>query len=267
MARILITGCSSGIGRALVAELGKRGHDVIATARRVETLAGLPAALCLALDVTDDASVAAAAQAAGDVDILINNAGFSIWGAVEAPAIADLERLFSTNVLGPVRMAKAVLPGMRARGHGAIYNVSSAAAKRSTGLLGHYAATKAALDAYTDALRIELAPLGIAACTVVLGAVESNFGENRTDAPMDAYALLEERVRARIAVSRKAPATAEQVAVRVADAIDAGPPPLRLDGTGDSFALVAHRMAQNDEEWEAGTLEGLYPEGWAGRAG
>ena len=267
MARILVTGCSSGIGRALVMELSQRGHDVVATARRAETLADLPVALALSLDVTDDASVAAAAQVAGDVDILINNAGFSIWGAVEAPAIADLERLFSTNVLGPIRMAKALLPGMRARGRGAIYNISSAAAKRSTGLLGHYAATKAALDAYTDALRIELAPLGIAACTVVLGAVESNFGDNRTDVSMDAYTLLEERARARIAASRKAPATAQQVASRIADAIDAGRPPLRLDGTGDGFALIAQRTGQDDESWEAGTLAGLFPEGLAARTG
>ena len=260
--RVLVTGCSTGIGRALAVELARRGHHVIATARRAEMLVDLPVAERLSLDVASDASVAALGAAAADVDVLVNNAGVSVWGAVESPDMADIRRLYETNVFGPIRMAKAVLPGMRARRSGAIYQISSAAGQRATGLLGHYSSSKAALDAYSQAMRIELAPFGIKVCSVVLGAVESSFGVNRTDASADAYALLEERVRAKIALSRTAPATAEAVAARIADSIEAGDPPMRLDGSGDGFALVEQRRAQDDETWEHATLTGLFPEGF-----
>jgi short-subunit dehydrogenase len=258
--RVLITGCSTGIGRALAEELTRRGHGVIATARRIETLDGLDVAQKLVLDVADDASVAAAVAATGQVDVLVNNAGFSIWGAAEAPSIADVQRLYDTNVFGPLRMLKAVGKGMRERGHGMIFQISSAAAKRSTALLGHYSSSKAALECYSEAMRIELATFGVAVSIVVLGPVESNFGENRGSVELPEFAELAERFAGRIASNRKSPATSEQVAARIADAIDAGNPPLRIDGSGDGFALVAQRTSVDDETWERDTLAGLFPE-------
>ena len=98
--RVLITGCSSGIGRALAVELGARGHDVIATARRLETLADLQVGKRLQLDVTDDASVAAAVARAGAIDVLVNNAGVGFWGPVEAASASAVQALFETNFLG-----------------------------------------------------------------------------------------------------------------------------------------------------------------------
>jgi len=195
--RILITGCSSGIGRALAAELANRGHEVIATTRLGEGLEDLGVAHRLALDVTSTASVEAAAHAIGPVDVVVNNAGVTIWGAVEAPGEAEVQRLFDTNVFGPLRVLRAILPAMREQGHGAIYQISSAAAKRSTALLGHYAASKAALDAYSEALRIELAPFGIAVCIVSLGPVESSFGVNRREFTPPPSAELTHRANAR----------------------------------------------------------------------
>jgi short-subunit dehydrogenase len=260
--RVLVTGCSSGIGRALVGELAARGHHVVATARRVESLEGLDAALKLALDVTDPTSVAAAVAAAGPIDVLVNNAGFSLWGVVEAVDDVDLERLFDTNVFGAVRMIRAVLPQMRARRSGAIFQVSSAAARRSTAMLGHYAASKAALDAYSEALRIELAPFRIAVCTVVLGAVESAIGDNRQSVEMSEYDAMMAAARQRVARNRTTPATAEAVARTLSDAIELDRPPVRLDGCGNSFALVRGRVAQGDAEWEDASLTELFGADW-----
>ncbi|GDY58985.1 hypothetical protein SVIO_096080 [Streptomyces violaceusniger] len=127
-ARILITGCSSGIGRALCTELSGRGHHVIATAReQADWPAEPPMAARLELDVTDADSIAAAAEAAGPVDVLINNAGVTAWAPLEVMPIDTAHRVFDTNVWGTLRMARALLPGMRARRRGRLINISSAA--------------------------------------------------------------------------------------------------------------------------------------------
>src|ERR1700681_2682820 len=110
MARALVTGCSTGFGRATVVELKKRGYEVVATARRPEAIADLDADAHVALDVTDDASVRSAVAAAGDIDVLVNNAGIGIGGPVELVPMAEVRRVFETNVFGPLRMMQAVLP-------------------------------------------------------------------------------------------------------------------------------------------------------------
>src|SRR4030095_16788026 len=127
--RVVITGCSSGIGRALASLLTGRGYEVIATARKLEALAGLDVAQRLALDVTSDASVAIAVAAAGRIDVLVNNAGVGLWGPVEAVGIEQAKALFETNVFGPMRVQNAVLPQMRARHDGIIIQVSSVAGR------------------------------------------------------------------------------------------------------------------------------------------
>src|SRR5262249_51447712 len=129
MQRALVTGASRGIGRALVAELAGRGVEVVATARRVEDLADLSAAARLPLDVTSDASVAAAATAAGRIDLLVNNAAVSVAAPVEDTPAAVALAMFDTNVVGPLRLISAFLPGMRERGGGTVVNVSSVAAQ------------------------------------------------------------------------------------------------------------------------------------------
>ncbi len=128
---VLITGCSTGIGRATAELLARDGHTVYATARRLESIADLRESGCrtLALDVTDEASMSAAVKAVeeaeGSVGALVNNAGYSQSGAVETIALDDLRAQFETNVYGLVRMAQLVLPGMRRAGRGRIVNVSS----------------------------------------------------------------------------------------------------------------------------------------------
>lgn len=260
--RILITGCSSGIGLALAQVLSNRGQFVIATARRLEDLASLEVGLKVQLDVTDAASIAAAIDAAGTIDVLVNNAGYSLWGPVEAASDDDIAGIFNTNVFGALRMCRAVLPGMRARKAGSIFQISSAAGQRSTAVLGHYAASKAALDAYSQALRIELCPFGISVCTVLLGAVESEFPTNRRIVSLEPYEAIVAASIDRVARSRTAPHSAESVALRIADAILSGDPPLRLDGSGDAFALVAQRTDLDDAAWEEETLQGLFGRSW-----
>src|SRR5215216_6304951 len=132
---VLITGCSTGIGRACAQRLARAGHTVYATARRVESIEGLRAAGCrtLALDVTDEGSMRAAVEAVeaeqGAVGALVNNAGYSQSGAIETVSIKDLRRQFETNVFGLVRMCQLVLPRMRAAGDGRIVNMSSMGGK------------------------------------------------------------------------------------------------------------------------------------------
>jgi NAD(P)-dependent dehydrogenase (short-subunit alcohol dehydrogenase family) len=180
----LITGCSTGLGRALAEAALDHGVNVVVTARdaaKVQDLADAhpDSALALSLDVTDPAQVTAAVAASeerfGAVDVLVNNAGYGYRAAVEEGDDADVQQLFATNFHGPVAMIKAVLPGMRARRSGAIVNISSIGARISPAGSGYYSAVKAALEAMTASLRKEVEPLGITAMSVEPGAFRTDF--------------------------------------------------------------------------------------------
>ena len=179
----LITGCSTGIGRALAEAVLAAGHNVVATARDRDKVADLAEgndhALALSLDVTNPAQVSAAiaeADAAfGGVDVLINNAGYGYRAAVEEGGDADVRLLFDTHFFGSVAMIKAVLPGMRARRSGAIVNFSSIGATLTPVGSGYYSAAKAAIEGMTGSLRGELAPLGISATVVEPGGFATDF--------------------------------------------------------------------------------------------
>lgn len=140
--RVLVTGAGSGIGAATARVLTVRGHDVVATARRVEALDHLDVAATLALDVTDDDSVAACVAAAGEIDVLVNNAGISETGPLESYPHDVLQKMFDTNVFGPMRMVRALVPPMRERGRGVLVNVTSVQGRVATPLAGAYCATK-----------------------------------------------------------------------------------------------------------------------------
>jgi short-subunit dehydrogenase len=178
---ILITGCSSGIGHATALHLAKAGRNVYATARDPAELEELARAGCktLALDVTDDESArAAVAQieaAEGDVWGLVNNAGFSNSGAVEAMSMNSIRRQYETNVFGYVRMSQLVLPGMRRQGAGRIVNVSSVAGRVTMPGSGVYSSTKFAIEALSDALRFEVARFGVQVVIVEPGPTRTAF--------------------------------------------------------------------------------------------
>jgi NADP-dependent 3-hydroxy acid dehydrogenase YdfG len=180
---VLVTGCSSGIGRATAAHLASLGHTVVATARRVETLADLAAGGChtLALDVTDEASMRVAVEATlaahSRIDVLVNNAGYSQSGAIESVPIARVRAQFETNVFGLLRLTQLVLPAMRARRAGRIVNVSSMGGRLVFPGGGVYHASKYAIEALSDGLRYELRPFGIAVVLIEPGLVRTQFAE------------------------------------------------------------------------------------------
>jgi NAD(P)-dependent dehydrogenase (short-subunit alcohol dehydrogenase family) len=184
MAIWLITGCSTGLGRALAEEVLGGGHCAVVTARSASAIQDLvdahpDNALGVALDVTDPAQVVEAVRQAeerfGQVDVLVNNAGYGYRAAVEEADDADVRRLFDTNFFGAVAMIKAVLPGMRARRAGTIVNVSSIGARSCPPGSGYYSASKAAMEAMTSALRQEVGPLGITATAVEPGGFRTDF--------------------------------------------------------------------------------------------
>jgi len=180
---VLITGCSSGIGRATAEHLAGKGWTVYATARRLESIADLQEKGCrtLALDVTDEASMAAAVgaveEAEGAVGVLVNNAGYSQSGAVEDVPLDEVRRQFETNVFGLVRMCQLALPGMRRQGWGKIVNVSSMGGRLVFPGGGFYHGTKYAVEAISDALRFEVAGFGVDVSIIEPGLIRTSFGD------------------------------------------------------------------------------------------
>ena len=180
----LITGCSTGLGKSLAKAVLEHGDNVVVTARNPTSVEDLVSAhpetaVAAALDVTDRIQVAEAVQLAderfGGVDVLVNNAGYGYRSAVEEAEEVDVQALFATNFFGTVAMIKAVLPKMRSRRDGTIVNLSSIAGRQAAPGSGYYAATKFAVAGMSDALRLELAPLGIRVMVVEPGAFHTDF--------------------------------------------------------------------------------------------
>ena len=179
MKTVLITGCSSGFGLETARYFLARDWKVIATMRvpRTDLLPASDRLRVLELDVTDAASIERAADAAGPVDALINNAGIGVLYPLEGIAIDSMRAVFETNTLGTMAVTRAMLPGFRARRAGVIVNVTSAVTLRSMPLLSVYTASKAAVNAFTESLALELGPLGIRTHLVLPGrSPETRFG-------------------------------------------------------------------------------------------
>jgi NAD(P)-dependent dehydrogenase (short-subunit alcohol dehydrogenase family) len=184
MSTWLITGCSTGLGRALAEAVISAGHNAVVTARDVEKVADLAVdnadrVLPVSLDVTDTSQITDAVSQAeekfGGIDVLVNNAGYGYRAAVEEGDDSDIRALFETQFFGAVAMIKAVLPGMRGRHSGAIVNISTIGVQIMPVGSGYYAASKAALEAMSGALYGELQPLGISVTVVEPGAFRTDF--------------------------------------------------------------------------------------------
>lgn len=237
----LITGCSTGLGRALARAALDRGDTVAATARHAAAIQELvdahpETALALTLDVTDRRQIAAAVQATeqrfGTIDVLVNNAGYGYRAAVEEADDGDVQTLFATNFFGPVAMIKAVLPGMRARRHGAIVNISSIGARMCPPGSGYYAATKAALEGLTGSLRKEVESLGITAMIVEPGAFRTDFSGRSLAQSRDAIDDYADTAGRRRKENDTSDGTQQgdpaKAASAIIEAVDSSDPPLML---------------------------------------
>ncbi len=259
MTRVLITGCSTGFGRATAIELTKRGHDVVATARKPATLDDLDVAMRLPLDVDDERSIAEAVAAAGELDALVNNAGFGVTGPVESVPITEIRRMLETNYFGALRMIQAVVPQMRARGRGTVVNISSVQGRVAAPLSGFYSATKYALEATSEALKYEVGHFGIRVVLIEPGYIETGFQAREArygiEAPYDE--LDRQWASARDVLFAEAGSTPELVAAAVADAIEADDPPLRVPVGSDADMVLSTRAALDDATFEATMRETL----------
>lgn len=179
----LVTGASSGIGRAVAAALASRGHRVIGTSRDPEAIDAkqrLDRIEWLPLDLTDRSSVEACAKAAGEIDILVNNAGESQVGAFEELPQEAIRRMFELNVLGPVHLTQLLVSGMRKRGYGRVVMVGSMLASFPLAFRSSYCSTKAAIKAFSDGARFELSPFGVWVSTVEPGSINTGISQRRT---------------------------------------------------------------------------------------
>ncbi len=262
---VLITGCSTGIGRATAERLARAGHPVYATARKVEALAGLEAAGCtlLALDVTDEASMQAAVDRVaadhGAVGALVNNAGYSASGAVETVSPEDLRRQFETNVFGLTRMCQLVLPDMRAQRAGRIVNISSMGANFTFPGGGVYHATKYAVEALSDALRFEVKGFGVQVVIVQPGLIRTEFSTTAAaeiDPADGPYADFNASVvTATKDVYEKGPMARlgggpDAVAKVIETAITTGSPKIRYRVTPSAHLLITQRKLMTDGLWD-----------------
>ncbi|TBU96389.1 SDR family oxidoreductase [Phytopseudomonas dryadis] len=250
---VLITGCSSGIGRALADAFQHAGYRVWASARKAEDVARLEAAgfNAVQLDVDDAVAIerlsARLGEEAGGLDVLINNAGYGAMGPLLDGGSANLRRQFETNVFSVVGVTRALFPLLR-RNKGLVVNIGSVSALLVTPFAGAYCASKAALHALSDALRLELAPFGIGVLEVQPGAIESSFG---TQASRQAEQLiaehspwwpLREGIRARAMASQDNPTPASHVARNVLAAVTSSKRPrlLRVGNGSRALPLLAN---------------------------
>jgi len=196
---VVITGASSGVGQSTARLLSQTGYKVFGTSRNPATVAAIPNVKMLALDVTSDDSVAACVKAvangAGRIDVLVNNAGYELAGALEEISIEEAKAQFETNFFGVVRMVKAVLPYMRQQKQGQIINVSSLSGVSSIPFMGIYSASKFALEGYTDALRMELKPFSIHVSLTESGFLKTPMMNKRqvSAAQLEEYDLWRQR--------------------------------------------------------------------------
>jgi NAD(P)-dependent dehydrogenase (short-subunit alcohol dehydrogenase family) len=262
MRTVLITGCSTGIGRATALRLVRGPWTVYASARQPATLDELAAAGChvLALDVTsEDSMVAALAEIPEGVGVLINNAGYSQSGALETLPLESVRRQFETNVFGLLRLTQLVLPGMRAAGAGTIVNVSSMGGRLTFPGGGAYHATKYAVEALSDALRMEVARFGIDVICVEPGLIRTEFSATAaggvTSAADDPYAEFNASVAKSTRDVYEGPLSrlggdADDVAIAIEKALGKPRAPSRVPVTASARVFMGLRRVLPDRAWD-----------------
>ena len=229
----LVTGASSGIGRQIAQHLAQRGARVFGTARNPQSTQPIPGVEFVRMDVTDDASVNEAfreiAQKAGPVEVLVNNAGYGLTGALEEISLQEARNQFETNFFGVVRVTNAVLGGMRQAGYGRIVNISSVVGFMPAPFMGMYSASKHALEGYTETLDHEIRQFGVRAALVQPSYTKSNINQNEKAAQthLDVYAVQRKRMHEVVSQGVKNGDEPQVVAEAVWHAVTAKSPRLR----------------------------------------
>ena len=273
MSVVLITGCSSGIGEATARRLLARGHTVYATARRPETLTELAAAgaTTLALDVTDEESMVSAVKeveaAHGAVGALVNNAGYGLQGPIEETPLDEVRRQLETNFFGLVRLTQLVLPAMRDAKQGRIVNVSSMGGRLALPGGAFYHASKWAVEAYSDVLRLEVGPFGVKVSIIEPGPVITPWSEVAVntieEAPTGPYAQFRNDLSSGLASYYEGPkarlaSSADDVAKAISKAVESGHPKPRYVVGPVARAMVTSRRLLPDRVWDF-SLRRSYP--------
>jgi short-subunit dehydrogenase len=242
----LVTGASSGIGAAVATALTERGYRVLGTSRDPSTVTDpAPGVEFLALDLADDTSIAACAKAAGDVDVLVNNAGESQNGPFEELPMDAVRRLFELNVFGAVRLTQLLLPGMRARGYGRVVMVGSMLASFPLAYRSSYVASKAAIKGFANGLRREVARYGVGVTTVEPGAIRTGISQRRTSYLADDSPFAEEyhTMLAALNANEASGISPDKVARTVVEAIEADrPKPLYAVGSNAPLVFLLRRL-------------------------
>jgi len=262
---VLITGCSTGIGRATAERLASEGYNVHATARRLESIEDLAGKgmKTHALDVTNESSMESAVgevEQDGSVGALINNAGYSQSGAIETIPMESVRKQFETNVFGLIRMCQLVLPGMRDAGSGRIVNLSSMGGKLTFPGGGIYHATKHAVEALSDALRFEVREFGIDVAIIEPGLIVTDFGETAAASVDDVeehgpYAKFNAAVAKLTAEAYEGGmarfgAGPEAVAQKISKALSANRPNTRYKVTASAKVMMGTRRLVSDRMWD-----------------
>jgi NAD(P)-dependent dehydrogenase (short-subunit alcohol dehydrogenase family) len=262
----LITGCSSGLGRAIAAAALERGDQVVATARRTDRLEQLAEpygerALPIGLDVTRPEEIRATVEQTvarfGAIDVLVNNAGFGMVGAIEEAVPDEYRRIFETNLFGMIEMCRAVLPVMRAQRSGRVANISSIAGFTGRAGFGYYNATKFAVIGMSEALSADVAPLGIRVIIVSPGMFHTRFLKSNVVAAREIDDYAESAGTARRfnpgTASVHKPGDPARAAEVLLKAVDSEDPPLHLPLGPDAFERIHAKLRGTDEQisrWE-----------------
>jgi len=273
----MITGASRGIGARIVEAALAHGDAVVATTRDIASLVqrfgDCDAFLAVALDVTDEAQAAHATEIAlarfGRIDVLVNNAGFGLLGAVEEATADEVRRLYETNVFGLLNVTRAVLPAMRKRRKGHVINISSLGGYQSGPGFGVYCSTKFAVEGLTEALRAELAPLGIHATAVQPGYFRTDFLDKAslTVSPriLEDYAATAGQVRsAATRINHNQPGDPQRLAQALLALVEMSNPPLRLPLGTDTVQTIRDKhafVAQETAMWEQLSVSTDFPKG------
>jgi NAD(P)-dependent dehydrogenase (short-subunit alcohol dehydrogenase family) len=249
--RILVTAAGRAIGRSTCTALTAAGHEVVATARDVSLLGDLDVASRLPLDVTDEASVRAALDSAGEIDGLVNNAALGGSAPIETHPIDRIREMFETNVLGALRMVQLLTPGWRARGHGVIVNISSVQGRVTSPLSGAYSASKHALEAMSEAMHFELSHFGIRTVIIEPGFIAPGMKlPDDLPRPAEYQQLYDEWEGADTTLNAGGRPGPEIVADAIVRAFADAATPRRVPVGADAEMILSTRAALGDAEFE-----------------